>query len=186
MYGLASTRTGRQTIKPCLVTSIGNRRRRTARFLICSALIHRSSAAQNPGEQRTHRPCSPPELPSDDAGPPEPVSSDRCFEPLPRSRPGADGDSHPRPPSRPHHQHEKTHVAAFVVGFMPGTTRKHPNGPPLPCSGHRRAPARFYLRHTPRLGRLNHLPDTAGTEHHPGSPSPSSVSNTLHAAGHVA
>lgn len=39
---------------------------------------------------------------------------------------------------------------------VPGTTRKHPYEPPLPCSGHRGAPAPFYLSHSPSLRRLKH------------------------------
>ena len=87
---------------------------------------------------------------------PHPTKDSRRLEPLPS-----------RPTSRP----AEWPVSPFVVANVPGTTRKHTNGLRLPCrnaAGLGMVVAiptpRFYSGPTPRLQRLNHLPDLgAGT-----------------------
>lgn len=50
-------------------------------------------------------------------------------------------------------------VSAFVVAYVPGTTRKHANETTTALQPLRRASARCYLRHSPPLRPLNHRAD---------------------------
>lgn len=91
--------------------------------------------------------------PSKDDSRPRETSFDRSI-PLPRSRP-ADGVSRPR--RRPNtSKWTQSSVTAFVVAFVPGTTRRHTNGCTTALQCIRQAPACSYLRPAPRLWHLNH------------------------------
>ena len=68
----------------------------------------------------------------------------------------------------------------------PGTTRSAANDPATALQRHRRTSVRSYLRHSPRLLRLEHLDDDPGTGDHPGGSSPSRVSDARRLNGHVA
>src|SRR5512135_2437375 len=73
---------------------------------------------------------------------------------------------------------------------VPGTTRSTQTWAPLPCSVHASTLLRccLYLRHTPRLWRLNYVscicPRADGAT--AGSQSPSQVRNKCHVISHVA
>ena len=119
--------------------------------------------------------------PSKDDSRPRETSFDRSI-PLPRNRPDAGAF---RPRRRPNtSKWTQSSVTAFVVAFVPGTTRWHTNGCTTALQCIRQAPACSYLRPAPRLWPLNHPPQ-ADTGNHPGRHSPSPVSNDRCAIGHV-
>ena len=74
----------------------------------------------------------------------------------------------PQPPDLPTGQKASQ---PFRTGIVPGTTRKHANGPRLPCRGHRPSSRMvcttpepgFYSGPTPRLQRLTPARRKAGT-----------------------
>lgn len=87
-------------------------------------------------------------------------------------------------------------VAAFVDRSGQPWHRPRLNSPSqyepsLPCNGTAGSKTRFYSRHTPGLGALNHRVDPLQSEHpapahHAGPPRPSPVSHARHRDGHVA
>ncbi len=82
-----------------------------------------------------------------EAASPEAVSVDRTASSLPRKpiRQAETKLCSARPPWATSSKWVKTR-RSFRRCIVLSTTCQHANGPPLPCSGHRRAPARFLLR----------------------------------------
>ncbi len=130
--------------------------------------------------------ASAPKTQPERAAPPEAVRSDRSISPFRETGERALVTiGRGPPPVAPSTQ--RIARRCFRPAYVPGTTREHgqrvatalPRTPPRPK-------ANSYLQHTPRLRPFKHLPDLAGTGHHPGSLSPSPVSGSLRVAGHVA
>jgi hypothetical protein len=100
-----------------------------------------------------------------------------------------------------HHLQSVQYPSPLSFPTVFGTTRRlGRTTTALPCAPWAlRAPARgsfrsqyrgpsgpFYLRHSPRLLRFDHLADEPGTGYHPGGKSPSPISSTLRKRSHVA
>ncbi len=103
------------------------------------APIHRRSALTTSGGRGAHSACPPSSRCQPTPLLPKRSRLTALHRPYPGSPSGRRKRSHAPPARRgPRHRNGKTR-RSFRRCIVPSTTCQHANGPPLPCSGHRRA-----------------------------------------------